>query len=56
MVTKENNLRDISVKSIGVWKMGAVVAESYYKDGIVLVGDAAHALPPAGGFGMNTGI
>ena len=63
MVIKENNLSDICVKSMGIWRMGAVVAASYYKEGIVLVGDAAHALPPSGGiisidegFGMNTGI
>jgi len=23
---------------------------------VILVGDAAHCFPPAGGFGMNTGI
>lgn len=36
--------------------MGAVVAESYFKSKCILVGDACHAMPPAGGFGMNTGI
>ena len=37
--------------------MSALVA-SRYTDGNsgVLVGDAAHVFPPAGGFGMNTGI
>ena len=36
--------------------MGAVVASNYYKNNVVLVGDAAHSVPPAGGFGMNIGI
>lgn len=26
------------------------------QDGIFLAGDAAHAYPPAGGFGMNSGF
>jgi 2-polyprenyl-6-methoxyphenol hydroxylase-like FAD-dependent oxidoreductase len=40
--------------------MEAVVAESYTNKAgrpyAFLVGDAAHAFPPSGGFGMNTGI
>lgn len=44
--------------------MGAVVATSYtnFTSGLdeepygFLVGDACHAFPPTGGFGMNTGI
>jgi putative polyketide hydroxylase len=40
--------------------MESVVADSYVnKFGdpyAFLVGDAAHAFPPSGGFGMNTGI
>lgn len=36
--------------------MGAVVAKRYFSNNIVLVGDSAHGMPPAGGFGMNTGI
>jgi 2-polyprenyl-6-methoxyphenol hydroxylase-like FAD-dependent oxidoreductase len=27
-----------------------------HKNGIFLAGDAAHAYPPAGGFGMNSGF
>ena len=32
------------------------VAELYSKGRVLLAGDAAHRFPPAGGFGMNTGI
>lgn len=39
------------------WTMSSLVADRYYSnDGIALVGDAAHVFPPAGGFGMNTGL
>jgi putative polyketide hydroxylase len=47
---------DITIHSIRSWKMSAVVAERFQKDNIFLVGDSAHQFPPAGGFGMNTGI
>jgi 2-polyprenyl-6-methoxyphenol hydroxylase-like FAD-dependent oxidoreductase len=37
--------------------MSAMVADKYtYKNKIFLAGDASHSFPPAGGFGMNTGI
>lgn len=46
------------VQSVGPWTMNALIADQYYNadKGIVLVGDAAHVFPPAGGFGMNTGL
>ena len=44
----------VSVRS---WTMSSLVADRYYDPrGIALVGDAAHVFPPAGGFGMNTGL
>lgn len=51
----------IQIKSVNSWKMEAVVADTYInKDGFrphtFLAGDSAHAFPPSGGFGMNTGI
>lgn len=48
----------IQILSVKSWAMHAQVAEHYsnsYKN-IYLLGDAAHRFPPAGGFGMNTGI
>ena len=33
-----------------------MLVNTYYKDKVVLCGDSAHAFPPAGGFGMNSGI
>ncbi|CAI5745986.1 unnamed protein product [Peronospora destructor] len=49
---------DIDILSTGQWRMGARVAEQYDagKQRVFLVGDAAHQFPPAGGFGMNTGL
>ena len=32
------------------------LAEQYSRGRVLLAGDAAHRFPPAGGFGMNTGI
>ena len=39
-----------------VWTRREVVAERYRAGRVFLLGDAAHQLSPAGGFGLNTGI
>jgi hypothetical protein len=44
------------ILSIGTWTMNALVAQRLVQGRVFLVGDAAHQLPPTGGFGMNTGI
>lgn len=38
------------------WTMAALMAKQYRVGRVFLAGDAAHRLPPTGGFGMNTGI
>lgn len=38
------------------WTMAALIAKQYRVGRVFLAGDAAHRLPPTGGFGMNTGI
>lgn len=51
-------LADINVLDVKPWVMHAEVAETYLacNNRVILSGDAAHRFPPAGGFGMNTGI
>lgn len=36
--------------------MSNVNSKSYFNNRVILAGDSAHAFPPAGGFGMCTGI
>jgi hypothetical protein len=51
---------DIEVLDVKSWTMDATVANVVIDEEraprIILAGDAMHAFPPAGGFGMNTGI
>jgi 2-polyprenyl-6-methoxyphenol hydroxylase-like FAD-dependent oxidoreductase len=49
---------DLDVKILGIapWTASARVAERYRLGRIFLAGDAAHEMPPTGGFGMNTGV
>ncbi|GHO50712.1 FAD-dependent monooxygenase [Ktedonospora formicarum] len=41
---------------VGIWELQARHAERYRQERVFLVGDAAHAILPAGGFGATTGI
>ena len=36
--------------------MDAIVANAFRRGRVFLAGDAAHAYPPSGGYGLNTGI
>ena len=49
---------DLAVKILGIvpWTASAHVAERYGHGRIFLAGDAAHEMPPTGGFGLNTGV
>ncbi|MCX4849276.1 FAD-dependent monooxygenase [Streptomyces sp. NBC_00893] len=47
---------DVSVRSTMTWRMDARLAAAYRSSRVLLAGDAAHAIPPTGGHGMNTGI
>jgi hypothetical protein len=46
----------LDVLRIQHWPVNAFVAEHFRHGRILLAGDAAHAIPPAGGLGMNVGI
>ena len=47
---------EIDVIDVIPWVMSSTVAERFRVGRVFLAGDAAHQLPPSGGFGMNTGV
>ena len=54
-ITK-HKLLDFEIIDINSWEMSAVVAKTYQKERVFLIGDAAHRIPATGGLGMNTGL
>lgn len=47
---------DVSQEHLGFWDLRFALAKSYRKGRVFIAGDAAHAHPPYGGYGVNTGF
>ena len=47
---------DIEILNRDEWTAHQLIAKSYGKDRVYLIGDACHLHPPFGGYGMNMGI
>jgi len=47
---------DVEIRSVLPWEMAALVAQRFSAGRVFLAGDAAHVIPPVGGYGANTGI
>jgi putative polyketide hydroxylase len=47
---------DVRIDGVARWRSSSDVARRYHEGRILLAGDAAHVMPPNGGFGGNTGV
>lgn len=46
----------VEIRDVLPWEMAALVAERYRAGRVFLAGDAAHVVPPIGGYGANLGV
>ena len=47
---------DVAIISVLPWEMAAQIVAQFQVGRVFFAGDAAHVMPPAGGFGLNTGV
>jgi putative polyketide hydroxylase len=52
----ENATPAIALHSFFPYTISALIADRFREKRVLLVGDAAHQIPPMGAFGMNTGV